>query len=261
MFKKQYLVNNAAILLIFAVWFGVAFLVHTLKGVEFPSPISTLKELAENLAGKDIYDYSIGQHTYTSLLRWLAAYVLAIITGIGTGFLLGLYPRVYRLVMPLIYTLQLIPGLAWIPISLLLFGLGNASTMFMIFMLGYTPIVLTTAAGIKDTPKELIQSAHLMGASQKDLFIHVLFPSSLLQIINGMRIALANSWRVLIAAEMIVGNGIGLGYIIIQSRWTLDYTSAFVSIFIIVLIGLTAEKYIFNTIERRIRHKYGYTHH
>jgi ABC-type nitrate/sulfonate/bicarbonate transport system permease component len=72
-----------------------------------------------------------------------------------------------------------------------------------------------------------------------------------------MRIGLANSWRVLIAAEMIVGSSLGLGYIIIQSRWTLDYISAFVSIIVIVIIGLTAERFIFKRIENNLRKKYG----
>ena len=159
--------------------------------------------------------------------------------------------------MPLVYALQLIPGLAWIPITLLLFGLGNVSTIFMIFMLALTPIIITTSTGISNTPSDLINSAILMGASRRSLVIHVLFPSALFHIVDGMRIGLANSWRVLIAAEMIVGEGVGLGYIIIQSRWSLDYISAFVSIIIIVMIGLTFEKFLFQIIDNKLRLKYG----
>ena len=95
-----------------------------------------------------------------------------------------------------------------------------------------------------------------MGANKVDLFLHVLLPASLLHIVNGMRMGLANSWRVLIAAEMIVGSGVGLGYIIIQSRWSLDYTSAFVSLILIVAVGLTFEKMVFGRIEKSLQRKY-----
>jgi len=96
-----------------------------------------------------------------------------------------------------------------------------------------------------------------MGASRKSLFMNVLLPSASFHIVDGMRIGLANSWRVFIAAEMIVGNGVGLGYIIIQSRWSLDYISAFVSIIIILIIGLTFEKLLFQIIDNKLRLKYG----
>jgi len=205
----------------------------------------------------EIYDFTIYQHIITSLLRWAIGFTFAVIIGILGGLFIGLYPTLNKIFMPLIYVLQLIPGLAWIPIALLLFGLGNISTIFMIFMLALTPIIITTSTGISNTPSDLINSAILMGASRKLLFIHVLFPSALFHIIDGMRIGLANSWRVLIAAEMIVGNGVGLGYIIIQSRWSLDYVSAFVSIIIILIIGLIFEKFIFQIIDNRLRLKYG----
>ena len=247
-----------SILIIFAAWFLVSWGTWLGRSVEFPSPLSTLQALFEHLKGEQIYDYSIYHHTLTSILRWAFAYVAAVILGIMIGFVLGIYPTLYKLFMPMIYVLQLIPGLAWIPIALLIFGLGNISTIFMIFILALTPIIITTSSGIRETPPDYIDAAILMGANKRSLFKHVLLPSSLFHIIDGLRIGLANSWRVLIAAEMIVGSGVGLGYIIIQSRWSLDYTSAFVSIVIIVMIGLSTEKFIFKKIENRLRDKYGY---
>lgn len=254
--KRNTVISWLSILLIFVVWFLISWGVWIGRSVEFPSPLTTIQGLLKKLFGEQIYDYSIYRHTATSLARWIFAYLAAVLIGIGSGFIIGVNQTVNRLFMPLIYALQLIPGLAWIPIALLIFGLGNISTIFMIFILAITPIIITTSSGIRETSKDLIDSAVIMGASEKDLFIHVLFPSALLQIVDGMRIGLANSWRVLIAAEMIVGDGIGLGYIIIQSRWSLDYTSAFISILIIVIIGLTTEKLVFKKIEERLRVKY-----
>lgn len=256
--KRNSYISIFSVLVIFAIWFAVAFIAGEIRSVDFPTPLSTFLRLIDNLKGEEVYEHPIYQHTLVSLTRWVFAYLFAVFSGILIGFGLGIYPTMHRLFMPFVYTLQLVPGLAWIPIALLLFGLGEASTFFMIFILGLTPVIITTASGIRETSPDLIQASILMGAGRMMLFRHVLLPSALFHIIDGLRIALANSWRVLIAAEMIVGRGIGLGFIIIQSRWSLDYASAFVSIVIIVLFGLTTEKFLFNRIENNLRKKYGY---
>ncbi|MCT4601270.1 MAG: ABC transporter permease subunit [Marinifilum sp.] len=255
---KKNIISISSLIIIFLIWFLVAYLVSEIREVDFPTPLSTLKGLLKNLKGEKIYDYSIFQHTFTSLGRWAFAYLIAVLIGILLGFLLGIYPILYKLFIPFVYAIQLVPGLAWIPIALLLFGLGSSSTLFMIFILGIIPIIITTSSGIRDTSPDLINTATYMGANKVMLFKHVLLPSSVFHIVDGMRIALASSWRVLIAAEMIVGKGLGLGYIIIQSRWSLDYTSSFISILIIVSIGLVAEKLVFKNIEKHLREKYGY---
>jgi ABC-type nitrate/sulfonate/bicarbonate transport system permease component len=89
------------------------------------------------------------------------------------------------------------------------------------------------------------------------MFFRVLLPAGSLQMLNGLRIGLANGWRVLIAAEMIVGVGLGLGYVLVQSRWTLDFEAAFVSILVICGIGLFIEKILFSVAERRLRDRLG----
>lgn len=255
--KENIIITLISLVIILFLWQLLAWGVWLVRDVRFPTPLATFEVFMKSLKGNPIYDYTIFKHTFASLSRWLIAYVLAVIIGIIAGSIVGIYDKVNKLFMPLVTVLQLIPGLAWIPIALLLFGLGNSATIFMIFIIALTPIIITTATGIKNTPSNLVHAARIMGAGKKDLFIHVLFPSALFHIIDGMRIGLANSWRVLIAAEMIVGSGLGLGYIIIQSRWTLDYISAFVSIIVIVIIGLTAERFIFNRIENNLRKKYG----
>jgi ABC-type nitrate/sulfonate/bicarbonate transport system permease component len=254
---KGLIYSLLALFIIFFMWQAISWLVLFTRGVDFPTPFETINRFLKNCTGERIYDYSIWKHVFYSIFRWLTGYLFAVIFGVLIGFLLGTNQTLNRLFIPFINVLQLIPGLAWIPIALLLFGLGNISTIFMIFIIAFSPIVLITSSGIKNTPSDLIHAAQIMGATRKKIFIHVLFPSALFNIVDAMRIGLANSWRVLIAAEMIVGTGVGLGYIIIQSRWTLDYTSAFVSILVIVFIGLTVEKFIFNRIENKLREKYG----
>ena len=91
----------------------------------------------------------------------------------------------------------------------------------------------------------------MMGAGQMTMLFKVLLPGAMPSIISGLRIGLGNGWRVLVAAEMIVGAGTGLGYSIIQARWTLDYASAFACLCVICVIGLLIEHLVFNPLEKR----------
>ena len=227
------------------------------KGAIFPGPVQVFSRIIRLFQGSILYDHLLATHLISSLIRWGVGYLLAIVAGLLSGLFLGTSKIIYRVGMPIIYVLQLIPGLAWIPISLLLFGIGNVSTIFMIFIMGFTPIVINTSGSIRSAPSIHINAAKMMGAGRTTLLLKVLIPFASLQIINGLRIGLANAWRVLIAAEMIVGVGVGLGYIIIQSRWSLDFEAAFVSIVLIIIIGLIIEKAIFGYLERRISYKLG----
>jgi ABC-type nitrate/sulfonate/bicarbonate transport system permease component len=97
----------------------------------------------------------------------------------------------------------------------------------------------------------------MMGADGRALFARVLLPGSLPHLLSGLRVGFANGWRVLVAGEMIVGTGTGLGYSIIQSRWTLDYAGAFVCIAIICVVGLIVERGVLLPLERRTVERWG----
>ena len=251
------LINSIALLILFGFWFVVSITIKYSKEAIFPTPLDVMNRIIHLCKGLKLYNYTIIEHLSTSLLRWGIGYILSIIIGISTGILLGTSNLLYRIFMPIIYVIQLIPGLAWVPIALLIFGIGNISTIFMIFVMGYTPIVINTAGSIRSVPPIYSNAARIMGANKTTIFLKVFIPATSLSIINGLRIGLANAWRVLIAAEMIVGVGVGLGYIIIQARWSLDFEAAFASITIIVAIGLIIEKGIFRLFERNISRKLG----
>ncbi len=256
-FSSRLIISTVSIGILFILWLGIVYFVDIVKGAVFPNPLNVIDRFLRLVKSGLLYDHTIWQHLLSSLVRWGIGYGLAVIAGILTGILLGTSRLLNRVFMPLIYVIQLVPGLAWIPIALLVFGIGNVSTVFMIFIMGFTPVVINTAGGIRSVPPIYTDAARMLGASRWIIIHRVLIPFALLQIIDGLRIGLANAWRVLIAAEMIVGVGIGLGYIIIQSRWSLDFEAAFVSISLIVLIGLFIEKAVFGVLENRISSKIG----
>ncbi|MEM0449613.1 MAG: ABC transporter permease [Methanomassiliicoccales archaeon] len=247
----------SGIAIILSLWYVVAEMVSAMKGVYFPRPLETFQAFADALSGIPIQGKSIYDHTFASLYRWGVAYVLAVVVGIGIGFLLGISQKAHQLSVVSIYILQMIPGLAWIPIAMLIFGLGETATIFMIFMTAFPPIVINTSGGLRSVSCVYKRVSQMSGAGRLLSFSLVFLPASALSIIDGLRIGLANGWRVLIAAEMVVGIALGLGYVIIQSRYSLDYVSAFVSIMMICLIGLTVEKMLFTVIEEKIRDRLG----
>jgi ABC-type nitrate/sulfonate/bicarbonate transport system permease component len=245
--------NLAALGLIIAVWYALVLWVRWSRGTDFPTPLQCLQRLLSLLRGERLYGYTIRQHLVSSFLqRWLAGYGLAVAVGLVAGLLVGISRPLRELTMPLTYVLQLIPGLAWVPVALLLFGIGNTATVFMIFVTALAPIIINTSGGIQAVPPIYLRAARMMGASWPRIYLQVMLPAALPVIVNGLRIGFANGWRVLIAAEMVVGVGLGLGYAIIQARWSLDFEAAFVCIAVICAVGIAFEKLVFAVLERWI---------
>jgi ABC-type nitrate/sulfonate/bicarbonate transport system permease component len=251
-FARYTLCTFASIALVFAVWYIVAQWGIHVRGVPFPTPEQTISRLLSLIQGESLYGKTIFDHLYASLVRWCAGFGIAVFMGILMGMFLGSSEMLHRTVMPAVYIVQLIPGLAWIPIALLIFGLGNTSTVFMIAATAFAPIVINTSGGIRSAPAVYVRAARMMGAGKSTIILRVMLPAAALSIINGLRIGLANGWRVLIAAEMVVGVGLGLGYSIIQARWSLDFEAAFVSIVVICIIGLLIEKMLFAVLEKKV---------
>lgn len=238
-------------LLVIAVWSGLAWTVKTTRGIDFPTPWDTAGRLAALLAGRDLSQRSIYRHLVDSLIRWVSAFGIAAVLGIGVGMAAGWWRRAGEIAAPLLHGLQLIPGLAWIPVALLVFGVGERATVAMIAVTAFTPIAIAVMDGVRQVDTTYVRAAQMLGTRNGSLLLHVLLPGAFPALITGLRVGLGNGWRTLVAAEMVVGTGTGLGYSIIEARWSLDYTSAFACIAIICAIGLATERLVFRPIERR----------
>jgi len=231
-------------------WQVVASVVSAVRGVDFPTPVATLRHLGSLLSGEDLVDQSLYRHIGDSLRRWVTGFSLAAVCGLAFGLTAGREGVFRRLTLPLVHCLQLVPGLAWIPVALLLFGISEKTTVFMIAVAAFPPVAINVLAGVKEVDATYLRAARMLGARGTTLVFRVLLPGALPHILSGLRVGLGNGWRVLLAAEMVVGTGTGLGYSIIQSRWTLDYISAFACLAVIMLIGLGFERVVFATLER-----------
>lgn len=189
--------------------------------------------------------------------RLLTAFSLAAAFGIALGSVIGYFTRIYAVGMVPVAVFQMIPGLAWLPIAILLFGLGDESAVFIIFAVSSMVITVDVAGGIRMVPGVLVRAAKMAGASGPVIFFKVLVPQASVSIINALRVGMSSAWRVLIAAEMVVGTGIGLGYSIELTRDLLDYVGAFACITVICLIGLAIDRLVLAPLEKGVRHRLG----
>lgn len=249
-----------ALLFGLALWQGIAWLVIVTRGVPFPTPLECFSLFRELLGGSPFLDRSIYQHTLVSFLRWVEGFGIGLGGGVAYVCATGWSPSLRRITMPTIEVLQVIPGLAWIPVALLLFGLNQKATVAMIALTAFPAVAIAGVMGIGSVEERYVRAARMCGASSLSLFITVLLPGALPHFLSGLRIALGAAWRVLVAAEMIVGSGDGLGYAIIQSRWTMDYVSAFVCIGITAALGMALERLLVLPLEQRTLRRWGIGH-
>lgn len=160
-------------------------------------------------------------HILISLRRVLIGFFVSAIAGVPLGLLMGWSRRVEAIVDPIFELIRPIPPIAWIPLALLWFGIGETSKIFVISLGGFMICLINAYTGIKTTPAILIKAARSLGSSDRDILLEVAIPHSLPQIFGAFRIAIGAGWMTLVAAEMIASTN-GLGFLIIMGReWIL----------------------------------------
>jgi NitT/TauT family transport system permease protein len=177
-----------------------------------PSPWKVVLGIAE-LAQQG----TLLEHVAASLFRVGTGYLLAAALAIPLGILMGWFNGLFVALNPLTQILRPISPIAWIPLAIIWFGVGNLAPIFLIFLSSFFPMALETTAGVHTIERQYIRAAENFGVSGLALFRQVVIPAALPQIIVGMRISLGVAWLVVVAAEMIALRS-GLGYLIIDSR-------------------------------------------
>lgn len=178
----------------------------------FPAPDKVVRGLVE-LARRGV----LVSYLVDSLARVGAGYLAAILVGIPLGMWLGWSERAARAIGPALQLLRPISPIAWIPVTIVLFGVGNLAPIFLVFIAALFPIAFTAQNGVRNLPTMYRRAARNFGLGPLALFYRVLIPAALPEILTGLRIALGVAWLVLVAAEMIAVDS-GLGYLIIDAR-------------------------------------------
>ena len=188
-------------------------------------------------------------HVLDTLLRLATGFALAAVVGVAIGILMGRSRRAEDIVLPLISIGAPIPGIAYAPLFLLWFGLGNKSTVLLVGFVSAFPIVFNTWTGVKAVKEIWVRSAQAMGADDKRLFRHVILPGALPYILTGLRLGLAQAWRILVGVEMLAAVPWGLGWMIFGAREFLNTDVMLAGVVVIGAIGLALEKLVFQRIE------------
>jgi ABC-type nitrate/sulfonate/bicarbonate transport system permease component len=164
----------------------------------------------------------------------------------------GRSARLRALVHPFVEIVRPIPPLAWVPLAILWFGIGDLSAAYIIFLGAFFPILLNTVSGVLAIERGLLEAAILLGASRRDLFLKVLAPGATPAIMTGVRIAVGVGWMTLVAAEFTgVRSGYGLGYLIMTARDIQRADLIVAGMFVIGLVGFAMDALI-RTLERRL---------
>jgi NitT/TauT family transport system permease protein len=227
---KRWLPSIVVIAVIVAVWWATVTLTRSLV---FPTPWQVVTGTGELIA-----DGSLWEHIGASLMRVGIGFALAVAFAVPLGLWMGWVRGAFVTLNPIFQILRPISPIAWIPIAILWFGVGDVSPIFLIFMASVFPMIVQTVEGVHTIEPRYLRAAANFGVSRGTLFRKVVIPAVLPQIIVGMRIGLGVAWLVVVAAEMIALHS-GLGYLIIDSRNAGNrYDLVVAGMIIIGLIGL-----------------------
>jgi NitT/TauT family transport system permease protein len=189
-------------------------------------------------------------HAFDTLLRLTAGFALAGVAGVTIGILMGRSRRAEDILLPVISIGAPIPGLAYTPLFLLWFGLGNIPSVLLVAFVSSFPIIYNSWTGVKAVKDIWVRSAQAMGADDRRLFRHVILPGALPYILTGLRLGLAQAWRILVGVEMLAAVPWGLGWLIFGAREFLNTDVMLAGIAVIAMIGLTLEKLVFQPLEQ-----------
>jgi NitT/TauT family transport system permease protein len=211
----------------------------------FP-PLEAVGSAVVRLTGAGVLPH----HALDTLMRLLAGFALAALAGVGIGFAMGRSRRAEDICLPLISIGAPIPGLAYAPLFLLWFGLGNTSAVLLVGFVSAFPVIFNTWTGVKAVKEIWLRAAQAMGADRRRLLQHVVLPGALPYILTGLRLGLAQAWRILVGVEMLAAVPWGLGWMIFGAREFLNTDVMLAGVLVIAVIGLALEKLVFARIEQ-----------
>jgi NitT/TauT family transport system permease protein len=208
--------------------------------------LGVIAETLVRLAGNGV----LAAAAVATLYRLVAGFVLAALIGVAVGIAMGRRQWVEDTLLPIVAFLYPIPGLAYAPLFVLWFGLGDFPTILLVGISSCFTVIINTWKGVKAVKPIWLRSAEVMGARDRDMFRRVVLPGALPYILVGLRLGLAQSWRILIAVEMLMSVQRGLGWLIFGAQTFLNTDVMLASIATIGIIGIVLEREIFARIER-----------
>jgi NitT/TauT family transport system permease protein/taurine transport system permease protein len=230
---RRFVIGSVALAAVLALWFVLA-RVGVVSGGRFPTPTDLWRAATQILWAPGYAGGSLWLHVLQSCRLVLMGFVVAVVTGVPVGLLMGANRRADALLGPVFSLLRPVPPLAWIPLAILWLGLGDTAKIFLIWVAAFTPSVINTYAGVRNVDATLVEAARVHGARGTRLLAEVLVPGALPMIFTGLRLSLQASWTTLVAAEL-VGAFTGLGKVLASAA--LDINPGMI-LFAMLWVGL-----------------------
>ncbi|WP_429134181.1 taurine ABC transporter permease TauC [Aeromonas hydrophila] len=222
-----------------ALWWLVARL-GLISPLFLPPPAQVLQQFATLAGPQGFMDATLWQHLAASLKRILIALVAATLCGVTVGLAMGLSPTLRGMLDPLIELYRPVPPLAYLPLMVIWFGIGETSKVLLIYLAIFAPVAMATLAGVQGAKQVRLRAARALGANRWQVLWYVIVPGALPDILTGLRIGLGVGWSTLVAAELIAATR-GVGFMVQAAGEFLATDVVLAGILVIALIAFTLE--------------------
>ncbi|OGA26026.1 MAG: hypothetical protein A3I02_17090 [Betaproteobacteria bacterium RIFCSPLOWO2_02_FULL_67_26] len=235
---------SAPFLLVAAAWEAVA-----IAGI-FPAKLFPSLETVFTTLAELSLDGILWAHAAGTLARLALGFLLAVGVGVVAGILMGRFQVVEDLFLPAVSFAYPIPGLAYAPLFVLWFGLGDLPAVLLVGAASCFVVIINAWKGVKAVRPLWLRAAEVMGANERQMFWKVIMPAALPYILTGLRLGLAQAWRILVVVEMLTAVEHGLGWMIFGAREFLNTDVMLSGVMVIGVVGLVLEKQVFERVER-----------
>jgi NitT/TauT family transport system permease protein len=226
------------------------------SGYFAPALLPTLPTIARALFAS-LADGSMIEHAAFTLYRVMFGFGLAVAIGIPLGILMARFRWVENFFLPLVSALMPIPSFALVPLFMLWFGIGNLTTILIVFYAATFPMLFNTWSGVRSVNPLWLRAAGCMGADENSLFWKVIIPGASPFIITGMRQSFLRAWIAVVGAEMIAASDWGLGWVIFDAKEFLNTDLMLAALIVIGAIGFAFERLVFGSLERATIQRWG----
>ena len=238
-FSRQITLSLAMLTVILAVWWTVAAL-QLISPLFLPPPDQVLQKLITIAGPQGFMDATLWQHLAASLTRIVLALLAAVAFGIPVGIAMGLSPTLRGILDPIIELYRPVPPLAYLPLMVIWFGIGETTKILLIYLAIFAPVAMSALAGVKSAQQVRIRAARSLGASRAQVLWLVILPGALPEILTGLRIGLGVGWSTLVAAELIAATR-GLGFMVQSAGEFLATDVVLAGIAVIAIIAFILE--------------------
>jgi taurine transport system permease protein len=240
-------ISVITVVILLALWWLITAFGY-IKPLFLPAPAAVVAQFVD-VASDGFGGSTLLEHALWSLYRVFAAFLLACVTAVPVGIAMGVN-RVFRGIFdPPIEFYRPIPPLAYLPLIIIWFGIGDLGKVILIYLAVFAPLALNARAGVRSVSIEQIHAAYSLGATRLQVIRHVILPAALPEILTGMRIGIGFGWTTLVAAEMVAATA-GLGFMVLNAA---EFLRSDVVIMGIVVIGALA--YLFDLLMRKVERK------